>query len=69
MLAFFINNWVNIKLSLNGLVPDTNKWLHDSFTLSNIIVICAVSIYFFISTLKKEKELIAIRAKHRKFNH
>lgn len=66
-IAFIINNWVNIKLSFNGLVPGIDKWLQHSFTPSNIIVICAISCYFFISTLKKEKELLAIKAKHTKF--
>ena len=67
LIAFVINNWGNIRLSLGGLVPGLDKWLEHSFTPSNIIVIFAISVYFFVTTLKKEKELINIRARHKKF--
>ncbi len=69
LIAFTINNWGYINLSINGLVPGLNKWLQQSFTISNIIVICAIGIYFFVSTLKKERELLSIRSKQRKFDN
>lgn len=69
LIAFIINNWGNIKISFNGLVPGVNKWFEHSFTTSDIIVISVISIYFFISNLKKEKELIVIKARHRRFEN
>lgn len=60
MIAIFftINNWVNIKQSFNGDVPEIAIWLNHALTVSNLIVIVMLSIVFYMNTLKEHRELV-----------
>ncbi|WP_379084022.1 hypothetical protein [Pedobacter sp. UC225_65] len=65
VLVFFtLNNWPNIKQSFGGEVPQFHVWLDHGFTLSNLILICLLSVVFFFNTYKKHKELAEKRANY-----
>ncbi|MEJ5992952.1 hypothetical protein WG904_00885 [Pedobacter sp. Du54] len=64
VIFFTINNWVNIKQSVNGDVPVLNEWMNHAFTPSNLIVAVMLSIVFYMNTLKHHKELAEKRSKY-----
>lgn len=64
LVFFTLNNWPNIKQSLNGEAPELKVWIDQGFTLSNFILICLLSVVFFFNTYKKHKELAEKRANY-----
>lgn len=57
-IFFTLNNWSNIKQSLNGEVPVFMVWINHSLTVSNLIVAVILSVVFYMNALKNEKERI-----------
>ncbi|MES2650315.1 MAG: hypothetical protein V4663_01175 [Bacteroidota bacterium] len=63
-IFFTINNWGNIKQSINGEVPAFQVWLNHAITPSNFIFIVLLSVIFYMNTLKAHKELAEKHAKN-----
>ena len=57
-IFFTINNWVHIKQSFNGDIPQLSIWLNHALTPSNAIFMVLLSIIFYMNTLKAHKELV-----------
>lgn len=56
-MLFFINNWPQVKQSINGDTPPLNIWLEQAYTASNFIFMVLLSIFFFFKAYKQQKEL------------
>lgn len=61
LVFFALNNWPNIKKSFAGDIPPLKSWLAEGFTLSNLILICLLSVVFFFNSYKQHKAMIEER--------